>query len=96
MAAVQCRHAYRCCPAAFCRVRHGLCHIDRCTGVCLDPALQKQKVQPQLLEKQPNNLVFAADAWRKANKLAGNKCMECYGHTIGALADTGDAKRFFP
>lgn len=57
-----------------------------------DPAFQKQKAQAQLLEKQRDNILFAADAWRKANKLAGNKCMECYERTIRVLSETGDTK----
>ena len=57
-----------------------------------DPAFQKQKAQAQLFEKQQGNKMFAPDAWRKANKLTGNECMECYEHTIRALASTGDIK----
>ncbi|WP_419805559.1 TlpA family protein disulfide reductase [Terriglobus sp.] len=57
-----------------------------------DPAFQKQRAQAQLFEKQRSNVLFAADAWRKANKLAGNQCMECYLHVIRVLAELGDTK----
>ncbi|WP_263413814.1 TlpA family protein disulfide reductase [Terriglobus aquaticus] len=57
-----------------------------------DPAFQKQKAQAQALERQRGNVLFAADAWRKANKIAGNQCMECYEHAIRAYADLGDTK----
>lgn len=57
-----------------------------------NPAFQKQKAEAQAMEKQRGNMMFAAGAWRKANKLAGNKCMECYEHAIRDMADTGDTK----
>ena len=57
-----------------------------------DPAFQKQKVQAETFEKQRSNVLFAVAAWRKANKLAGNQCMECYVHTIRVLAQLGDSK----
>lgn len=57
-----------------------------------DSAFQKQKLEAQRLSKQRGGELFVADAWRKANKAAQGKCMECYLQTIRVLVQNGDAK----
>ena len=56
------------------------------------PAFQKQKAEAERLERQRGEATFAVDAWHKANKLAGGKCMPCYQHAIRLLDGTADVK----
>ena len=44
------------------------------------------------MARQPANVRFAADAWRKANKIAGGHCMECFVGMIRAADASGEAK----
>ena len=47
-----------------------------------DPEYQKLQLQAQTLERNPANLSFAADAWKKANMKAGGHCMDCFEHMV--------------
>ena len=62
-----------------------------------NPAFLKSRQEAMLMAKQPVNMRFALDAWRKANKIAGGKCMECLIGIIKAdeaLGEWKDAARY--
>ena len=57
-----------------------------------NPDFVKARDQAKLLARQPGNLHFAIDAWRKANKIAGGKCMECFTGMIKVAESLGELK----
>ena len=58
-----------------------------------DPKFQKQFKEASELSRRDRDAAWAADAWRKANKTASNRCMECFAGLIHAEARRGDLKR---
>ena len=58
-----------------------------------DPEFQKLKVQAETLERNPANLSFSVDTWKKANAKAGGHCMECFEHMVLIEAKLHDSKR---
>lgn len=56
-----------------------------------NPGFQKARQEAMEMARR-RNLHFTVDAWRKANKIAGGHCMECYRGMIDAATSMGEAK----
>ena len=57
------------------------------------PDFQKARAEALRLSHTSTEALFAADAWKKANKVAGGHCMECFSGIINASVTIGDLKR---
>ncbi len=57
-----------------------------------NPDFVKARAEAQRLAKSPRDQAFAADAWRKANRIAGGQCMDCFLGMMQAERNTGDTK----
>ncbi len=57
-----------------------------------NPDFLKARAEAQRQAKLPQNQIFAGDAWRKANKIAGGKCMECFAGMVVAARGAGNSK----
>ncbi len=57
-----------------------------------DPDFQKLRAQAETLERNPANLNFSVDAWKKANGKAGGHCMDCFEHMVLIEARLHDGK----
>lgn len=58
-----------------------------------DPAFKKLKLQAEHDSLNPRFMMFAADSWKKANKAAGGKCMECFIGMLNVELSTGQEKK---
>lgn len=73
-----------------------LCSQVRAAGpapaYATNPDFLKAQEQARSLAKHPGDLRFAGDAWRKANRIAGGACMDCYLGMIQVAKALGEAK----
>lgn len=56
------------------------------------PEFQKLRAQAQAQQRKSNELPFLADSWKKANKVAGGRCMECFEGIFSAHFRLGEMK----
>lgn len=62
-----------------------------------NPDFIKTRLEAQTMAKQRGNVRFSIDAWRKANKIAGGACMECFAgmiHGANAVGEWKDAAKY--
>ena len=58
-----------------------------------NPEFQKQRAKALQTAHDPNGRTFSADAWLKANKIAGGHCMECFQSATTAAMAVGEYKK---
>jgi thiol-disulfide isomerase/thioredoxin len=56
------------------------------------PEFIKARAEAMRMSRTSGQAIFAANAWKKANKIAGGRCMECFTGIIDTSLATGDIK----
>lgn len=60
-----------------------------------NPEFQKLKAQAQKEQRSSNTVLFAAGTWKKANKVAGGHCAECWDGSFSASMRMGEFKEAY-